>query len=229
MNTLQVREHFRAQVHEYAELMHRLIPFYETQSNIMLSLLPVERASPLRVLDLGCGPGLMAVRVLAEFPQTRLTLVDLTPEMVDECRLRLTEHDNVDYQVADFRTDDFGDGYDVILASLSLHHLEVAERREFARRAFRALVPGGRLISAEVILDESPSVRELQYELWRRFMTTRGEDGRIWYQKHLAKDHPVEITPWVNALTAAGFRSTGCFWRYLNFAIMSADRPGVGD
>src|SRR2546427_13091930 len=105
MNTLQVREHFRAQVHEYAELMHRLIPFYETQSNIMLSLLPVERASPLRVLDLGCGPGLMAVRVLAGFPQTRLNLVGLTAEMVDECPLRPTGHGNVHYQITAFLTE----------------------------------------------------------------------------------------------------------------------------
>src|SRR5947208_1149084 len=32
------------------------------------------------------------------------------------------------YRVADFRTDDFGEGFDVIVASLSLHHLELSER-----------------------------------------------------------------------------------------------------
>src|SRR3989442_5126781 len=107
MNTLQVREHFRAQVHEYAELMHRLIPFYETQSNIMLSLLPVERASPLRELDLGCGPGLMAVPVLAEFPQPTRTLVYLPPEMAYAGRRRLMDHGNLNVHSAGLRTKTF--------------------------------------------------------------------------------------------------------------------------
>jgi len=41
---------------------------------------------------------------------------------------------------------------------------------------------------------------ERQYELWRRFMIAQGEDGNAWYQKHLAKDHPVEISTWVGTL-----------------------------
>jgi hypothetical protein len=62
-----------------------------------------------------------------------------------------------------------------------------------------------------VIVDESLEVRERQYELWRSFMSSRGEDGEAWYQKHLAKDHPVEISSWIRTLAHAGFRSAGCF------------------
>src|SRR6266542_3481800 len=159
METEQVRHHFRTQVPKYSELMQRLIPFYDEQRDIMLSLMPLNRDAQLRVLDLGCGPGMMAARILLEFPHAELTLVDLTSEMIDACRVRLAHIDRVKYRVSDFRTDDFGNGYDVILASLSLHHLELSARPEFARRAFLALTPGGRLISAEVIVDRSPTVR----------------------------------------------------------------------
>ena len=69
MKTEQVREHFRAQVSNYPELMRRLIPFYDDQRDLMLALMQHDRVAPLRVLDIGCGPGLMAVRMLAEFPQ----------------------------------------------------------------------------------------------------------------------------------------------------------------
>ena len=224
METDQVRDHFRIQVPDYAGLMERLIPFYERQRDLMLELMPLDRSLPLRVLDLGCGPGLMARRILGEYPQAQLTLIDLTTEMIDVCRSRLEGFNGVTYRVADFRTDDFGKGFDVIVASLSLHHLELSDRPAFARRALRALAPGGQLIAAEVIVDESPSVRDRQYALWRRFMTAQGEDGDAWYEKHLHKDHPVEIAEWVSSLTDAGFVSAGCFWRYLNFAIISASR-----
>jgi tRNA (cmo5U34)-methyltransferase len=168
-----------------------------------------------------------AASILAEFPQAQLTLFDLTVEMIEACRSRFSGTDRITYQVGDFRTDDFGSEYDVIVASLSLHHLRLSERPAFAERAFRSLAPGGHLITTEVIVDESPEVREQQYELWRRYMAAQGEDPDAWYEKHLAKDHPVEISTWVRTLADAGFVSMGCFWRYLNFAILSGSRPVV--
>ena len=194
MKTQDVREHFRVQVPDYPGLMRRLIPLYDEQRALMRALIPFERDAALRVLDLGCGPGLMAADILAEFPHAVVTLFDLTAEMIEVCRSRLGGSGRVAYRVGDFRTNDFGDGYDVIIASLSLHHLERSERPAFFRRAHRSLSAGGHLIAAEVIVDESPAVRERQYELWRQYMIAQGEDGTAWFQKHLARDHPVEIS-----------------------------------
>ena len=63
MDTERVREHFRVQVSDYAGLMKRLIPFYDQQREMMLRLIPFNTAASIRVLDLGCGPGLMADRI----------------------------------------------------------------------------------------------------------------------------------------------------------------------
>ena len=227
MKTQDVREHFRVQVPDYPSLMRRLIPFYDKQRDLMRALIPFERDASLRVLDLGCGPGLMAQEILAEFPHARVTLFDLTTEMIEMCRSRLDGSDRATYRVGDFRIDDFGDGYDVIIASLSLHHLQHSERPAFLRRAHGSLSAGGHLIAAEAIIDESHAVRERQYALWRQYMTAQGEDGNAWYQKHLAKDHPVEISALLAMLSEAGFASAGCFWRYLNFAIIGACRAPV--
>ena len=81
------------QVPNYAGLMERLIPFYERQRDLTLELMPLDRSLPLRVLDLGCGPGLMASRIRAEYPQAQLTLIDLTTEMIDVCRSRFEGFD----------------------------------------------------------------------------------------------------------------------------------------
>jgi tRNA (cmo5U34)-methyltransferase len=83
----------------------------------------------------------MAAEILTEFPHARVTLFDLTTEMIDACRARLAGSDRVAYQVGDFGVDDFGDGYDVVLASLSLHHLQHSERPAFFKRAYGSLSP----------------------------------------------------------------------------------------
>ncbi len=227
MKTEQVQEHFRAQVPAYSELMQRIIPYYDQQRDLMVSLMPQKSDRPLRVLDLGCGPGALASRLAAEFPSAELTLFDLTAEMIDRCRAELGGNPRVSFRVGNFREDDFGGEFDVILASLSLHHATVAERPQLARRLFGALRPGGRLITTEVIVDDSLEVRDRQYALWRGFMDSQGEDGAAWFQKHLAKDHPVSIPEWSHLLAEAGFVSPGCFWRYLNFAIFCGWRSAV--
>ena len=224
MDREEVRQHFRSQVSDYAGLMTRLIPFYDQQRDLIVRLIPFSRSATLRVLDLGCGPGLLSAAILREFSRARLTAFDLTEEMLDSCRATTGHSNRVTYQLGDFRADDFGSQYDVIVASLSLHHLTRAERPEFFRRAYASLAIGGILIASEVIVDESPVIRERQYRLWQEFMVSQGEDGMFWYEKHLMKDHPMEVSALVSMLSDAGFAATGCFWRYLNFAIIGAHK-----
>ena len=224
MDAQQVRNHFRVQVSDYPNLMKRLIPFYDEQREMMLRLIPFDRSHSLRVLDLGCGPGLMAAQILSAYPSASLTAFDLTAEMLEACRSRLGKNPSVTYQVGDFRNGAFGSDYDLIVASLSLHHLTLSERPGFFKRALDSLRPGGVLISAEVIVDEDAEVRQQQYALWRRFMSENGEDEAYWYGRHLEKDHPATISGLLEMLEAAGFRRAGCFWRFINFAIVSGEK-----
>lgn len=118
MKTEAIREHFRAQVAEYPDLIKRLVPFYDEQRDIIVGLVPFARDRAIRVLDLGCGPGLLAAQLLSEYPCAELTAFDLTSEMLDVCRSRLGDVGRVAYRLADFRTADLGVGYDLIMASL---------------------------------------------------------------------------------------------------------------
>ena len=223
MDTQKVRNHFRVQVSDYPGLMKRLIPFYDEQREMMLRLVPFGRSASVRVLDLGCGPGLMASQILSAYPNATLTAFDLTEEMLDACRLRLGRNQGVTYQLGDFRNDAFGSDYDLIVASLSLHHLKLSERPGFFKRVRNSLKPGGVLISAEVIVDEDAEVRQQQCALWQRFMSENGEDAAYWYGRHLEKDNPSTISALIEMLKVAGFRRAGCFWRFLNFAIVSGE------
>lgn len=225
MDTDQVQEHFRVQVPEYAALMGRIIPFYEAQRELLVGLVPFGRDAEPSILDLGSGPGLLTERLRAEYPKAKLVAFDLTEEMLTACRHRMGDDPLVTYRLGDFRTDPLGEDLDVIVASLSLHHLELSERPSFYARAAASLRAGGLLLAAEVIVDEDPEVRRHQYGLWRRFMATNGEDPDFWFARHRAKDHPMTLSSMFETLRSAGFGRVGCAWRCFNFSIVSAEKP----
>lgn len=96
-----------------------------------------------RVLELGCGTGALAERVLAAVPSCRLTGIDLAPRMVEAARARLGERAEV--LLGDAERLPFRDGaFDVAYCNDSFHHYPDPDRAAF--QAWRVLAPGGALV-----------------------------------------------------------------------------------
>ena len=225
MEREQVKDHFRRQVHEYEELMRRIVPAYDLQARLLIELIPFDTDTPIRVLDLGSGPGTLSEMVLAAYPRSHVVAFDLTEEMLDAARTRCHRfRDRFSAVAGDYAVDDFGSAYDLILAGLTLHHLDDEQRRMTLVQVFLALSDGGAFLAREVVADDDPFIAEWHYRRWRDFMTRNGEDGKQWYQKHLAKDHPASVKRQLDWLRSAGFPHVACHWRHMNFAILSAHK-----
>ena len=225
MKRAQVGEHFRVQVNDYEGLMRRIVPEYDLQTALLIDLIPFRKSAPIRVLDLGSGPGTLAELVLKRYRRSDVVAFDLTEEMLDAARERCQAFGARFLAVeGDFSTDDFGCSYDVILAGLALHHLEDEQRRQALRQIFAALRPGGALLVRDVTADEDSYIAEGHYRLWRAFMNANGEDGEFWFRKHLQKDHPISVRRQLRWLRDTGFEHVACHWRYLNFAVLSAHK-----
>jgi len=61
--------------------------------------------------------------------------------------------DRVRVRVGDLRTDELGEGYDLVLVSAICHMLDEDENRDLLRRCSKALAPKGRIVIREFILD----------------------------------------------------------------------------
>ena len=81
MKQEQVKEHFAKQADEYEKLMVGIIPHYLEQHQIIFDLLP-EEAKEYRVLDLGCGNGILADLVFRKLPKSYVVGFDLTEDML---------------------------------------------------------------------------------------------------------------------------------------------------
>ena len=228
MERAQVKDHFRVQANEYEGLMRRIVPGYDLQTALLIDLIPFSEPTPIRVLDLGSGPGTLSELVLERYRRAEVVAFDLTEEMLDAARERCHAFGDRFLAVeGDFSTDDFGCSYDVILAGLALHHLEDEQRRQAFRRIFAALRPGGVFLVREVTAEDDSYIADWHYRLWRAFMSANGEDGGFWFRKHLQKDHPISVRRQLRWLIDTGFQHVACHWRYLNFAILGAHKTST--
>ena len=187
--------------------------------------------TPIRVLDLGSGPGTLSELVMERYSRAEVVAFDLTGEMLDAARKRCRKFRGRFSAVeGDFAIDKFGSSFDVVLAWLTLHHLNDEQRRMIFRRIFTALKAGGVFLAREVTAEDDTYISERHYELWRAFMSDNGEDGAYWFRKHLQKDHPVALDRQLAWLRDTGFRHVACHWRYLNFAVRGPYRsPAMAD
>jgi ubiquinone/menaquinone biosynthesis C-methylase UbiE len=105
----------------------------------------LKRVHPIkgeRVLDVGCGTGMLLERIVDRYPDSEVTGVDLSPAMVAQARRRLPQRvtlEAADAEALPFSTHSF----DLVL-SVSSFHFWPAPKDALAELR-RVLRPGGRL------------------------------------------------------------------------------------
>ena len=225
MVTDQIIEHFERQVYEYEILMEKLVPQYKKQHEIIYDLLPAHNKKEFRVLDLGCGNGALSKLVLKKLPNAHVTGFDLTPKMLESYVENLSEYrGRYELIQGDYRFDSIGSNYDIVLAGLTLQHMTWGQRKDFYRLIHDILTSKGSFILNDIIIDEDWDTRKEQYDNWKQFIKSNGEDPQYWYEKHKHKDYPVTLEDHTKWLEDAGFSKVECHWRYYNFAITSANK-----
>lgn len=100
-----------------------------------------------RMLDMGCGPGIMCMSIVKKHPTLSGVLCDL-PSILDVAREELANYgmeSRITTIDGDYNEVDFGNGYDLIWASHTLYYAK--DMSSMARRIFDALNPGGVFVS----------------------------------------------------------------------------------
>lgn len=220
MNLDAVREQFEQRAFDYDGLIPRLIPRYHEQHDLILQLIPFETNANIKVLDLGAGTGILSALILEAFPQAKVLAFDMAENMLKICQTNLSAfQERLTLQQGNFAEDDFGNGYDLVVSSLAIHHLDGARKKTLFKKLFQSMNSGGILLIRDIVTGGTPRLTEQYEQLWRQYMKDSGEDDKIWFQKYLEEDIPSSMEEQTKWLAESGFADVGCHWRYLNFAI----------
>jgi tRNA (cmo5U34)-methyltransferase len=182
----------------------------------------------IRVLDLGCGDGVLTEELLARCGEGRTiipTLVDGSADMLHRAGHRLGASGTIAYVNASFHEmlsgmTTLGD-FDLCMSSHAIHHLCMEEKIALFRFIFSHLNAGGCFINADVVLPPSEALQTCYFGLWsaemRQMMEKAGitdeapEDVIKRYQDPASMNRPDTLEDQLAALKEAGFRDVDCY------------------
>ena len=111
-----------------------------------------------RMLDLGCGPGHVAVLVAESIPDSRVVALDAAKTMLahaERHRLRSKAAARIELALADAKGLAYPDAsFDCVFSNTVLHH--IPDPLPFLREAWRVLRPGGVFLVRDLFRPETP-------------------------------------------------------------------------
>jgi ubiquinone/menaquinone biosynthesis C-methylase UbiE len=169
-----------------------------------------------RVADIGCGPGTLGQRLLADFPEVSVICADGSADMLDLARQRLGSYGHrVSYVLSDFSQDKWTSSLpsalDGVVSARAIHNLRKLKRIEKVYKAiFGVLRPGGFFVNVERVNFSSEF-------LHRKFREIQVKERG----KAPAMDGPgPTLSQQFQLLKKVGFESIDCPWRDGNTAIV---------
>jgi tRNA (cmo5U34)-methyltransferase len=226
-----VRKAFAAGADSYDRARRKLVPCFDDFYRTALELIPFKPDDRFEVLDLGAGTGILSGMIAEAFPKSRLTLFDVTPEMLMIARQRLKPlGKRVRFVTADFAAAAQAKSYDAVVSALAIHHLPDSGKRHLFGDVFKYLTPGGAFINADQVAGDSAASDRRSREMWM----TRARELKIAERdleaalERMKQDLPATVGQQLVWMREAGFIEVACSYRNLIFAVLSGVKPAAG-
>jgi len=228
----------------YRQLAPVAVPARAEQIASLLTLLPFKQDEAFRVVELGCGEGLLSLALLDCFPQAELIALDGSQEMQRQATERLQPFGSratvKQFELALPDWLGFARGADCVLSSLCIHHLKGPEKQALFADLHQRLSSRGALLIADLIQPQRSEARELFGATYDRIANAQSlaETGSTelfdlfvetewnYYYFDDPADTPSPLSDQLVWLKQAGFAVVDCFWLRAGHAIYGGYKNG---
>ena len=146
-----------------------------------------------KIIDLGAGTGLELIHVFELYPSAKVTVIDITENMLEELKKR-SFADHVTTICGDFFEVEFGENFDAVISTSALHHFKKEEKIKLYKKIYDCLKENGQFINCDKIALTQEIEDKQLYEL----------DHNIQNYKHI--DTPLTVEHEIEILKKVGFQ-----------------------
>jgi tRNA (cmo5U34)-methyltransferase len=229
----------------YRELAPVAVPSRVTQLATIATLLPFASTDNFRIVEIGCGEGILGDTLAELFPNALMTELDGSATMREAAARRLAPHgDRIRVDSMDLAADGWRghlDGADAVVSSLVVHHLDGQDKKRLFEDIGRRTSARSAFVVADLVEPASPQALELFAGSWdesARFQAEGSGRGGLFdlfrstewniYRVPDPMDKPSRLVDQLQWLTDAGFESVDCFWLEAGHAIYGGYKEGAG-
>ena len=145
-----------------------------------------------KVLDLGAGTGLELIHLFELYPNVKVTVIDITENMLAELKKRSFSN-HVTAICGDFFEVEFGEDYDAVISTSALHHFKQEEKEKLYKKVYNCLKENGQFINCDKIALTKEIQEQRLFEL----------ENNIENYKHI--DTPLTVENEMAILEKVGF------------------------
>jgi len=149
---------------------------------------------------------------------SNFTLVDVAEKMIDIAKLRFeSAKDQFSYFIEDYRKFIPDSQFDLIISSLSIHHLNNLDKQNLFKQIVNQLNPGGVFINVDQIKAPGDYFHNMYWDNWlNNVRNTNASENEI--QESISRrkefDQDATMTDQLNWLKQAGFSLTDCLYHH---------------
>jgi tRNA (cmo5U34)-methyltransferase len=221
-----IRQAFNKFAQDYDSQREYIIPEMRQYYGAAVWAMETREQKPA-ILDVGAGTGLLSALLLEKFPDARLTLMDISENMLDMARKRFASRPDTAYIICDYSRSDLGGPFDLVCSALSIHHLSPEDKRQLFGRIYRALKPGGMFVNADQADGETPYFRDRYLGYWNDFLKsgpmTDAQHAEI-LKRRDSLDRNEKLLVQLTWLSGAGFSDVDVVYKNRTFIVTVAKR-----
>jgi len=184
-----------------------------------------------RILDLGCGNGILANTLYKENGNLEIIVIDGSKNMLIEAKKELEGLPVLDFCQISFEEiiqGKFERGlFDFIVSSFAIHHLPFSQKKELFKKIFEMMNLNAYFINIDVAISNHESYNDWYYDLWKERILNRQAllkiDKSFEYVPEEARQKPENhydlLEAQLSALKSIGFSTVECHYKCGVFVI----------